>query len=170
MDEWPQWAGDIPTWITTAAIALAALQLFAERKKRAAEEVRESKSQASELTSWTVSDGGTKNFGLVVSNTSRSTFHNVEITVQLHDQLIKTPVRLTVLPPGTFYIRYSGDDPRGRDNSRPFAWEFPIDANSYDGWLRPYMNSPKYQVLKMAFKDNLKQAWHTDAQALLTKV
>jgi hypothetical protein len=166
MSEWPQWAGDLPTWITTIAIGLAAFQLFAERKKRAAEETRESKAQASELTAWAVSDPDPRVYGVVVSNTSRSTFHDVEISAKIHDRVTSRPIRLTVLPPGTFFVQFNGD----AKLADSYIWAFPIDSDSYDGWLRPYMNSPKYQVTGMTFKDNLKQSWTTDAQALLAKV
>ncbi|WP_157127134.1 hypothetical protein [Cnuibacter physcomitrellae] len=41
-----QWWGDLPTWITTAAVAIAVLQFMADRRRRRAEEDRESKVQA----------------------------------------------------------------------------------------------------------------------------
>jgi hypothetical protein len=169
MNDWPQWAGDLPTWITTIAIGLAALQLFTERKKRAAEEARESKAQASELTSWTVSDPDTKTYGVVFSNSSRSTFHDVLITAKIHGD-VKPPIKLTVLPPGVFFVQHSSGSGAGSDNpSSSYVWAFPIDSASYAGWLRPYMNSAKYQVMGMTFKDNLKQSWATDSEASLIR-
>jgi len=167
MDEWPRWAGDLPTWITTAAIALAAIQIFAERKKRAAEETRESKSQASELTAWAVSDPKNAMYGIVFSNTSRSTFHDVEIVAMIHGEIL-APVQLRILPPGSFFVRLAKKD-ASEPGKTSRLWDYPIDTSEYQGELRPYMNTDRYQVMSMSFRDNLKQSWETDAQALLTR-
>ncbi|KGJ75409.1 hypothetical protein GY21_09815 [Cryobacterium roopkundense] len=164
MAEWPLWAGDLPTWITTAAIGLAAVQLLLDRRKRAAEQVRESKAQASGLTAWTVSnpDATPRVYGVMVSNTSGSMFHDVAISAVMHEKPVDRPIALTVLPPGEYFVASPG--------TSNFTWDFPVAVKSDDKSLRPYMNTSKYQVTGMTFTDNLNQSWSTNEHALLTKV
>jgi len=161
MNEWPLWAGDLPTWITTVAIGLAAVQLLSEHRKRALEAVRDSKAQASELTAWTVSDPDAKPriYGVMVSNSSRSMFHDVAIYAVMHEKSADRPICLTVLPPGEYFVAFPGGD---------YTWAFPVPMKP--GTLRPYMNTPKYKVTGMTFKDNLNQSWATNEHALLTQV
>lgn len=162
MNEWPLWAGDLPTWITTVAIGLAAVQLLSEHRKRAAEAARESKAQASELTAWTVSDPDAtpKVYGVMVSNSSLSMFHDVKISAVMHEKSIDRPISLTVLPSGDYFVAL----PSGGN----YSWSFPFAM--VPGTMRPYMNTSKYKVTGMTFKDNLDQAWATNEHALLTQV
>jgi len=160
-----QWWGDLPTWITTVAIVIAALQFFNDRKRRAAEESRESKAQATGLTAWTVSDVAKpkpKPLGVVVSNTSGSTFHDIEIAVKFADKQTERPIRLKILPPGQYFIAYT---PHGQH-----LWGFAKLLEHCEGELQPYMNTSEYQIMSMGFADNLNQRWSTDAHAVLTAV
>jgi hypothetical protein len=50
------------------------------------------------------------------------------------------------------------------------VWKFPVAVASWDGWLRPYMNSDDYQVTGTQFTDNLGQRWHTDRHAVLSRM
>jgi hypothetical protein len=161
---WPAWYGDIPTWITTIAVAFAAGQFFVDRKRRAAEENREAKAQATQLTSWAVTDadGQPRVYGIVISNTSGSTFHDVVIDARMHDKPTPRPVELAILPPGDYFIRYNGTDEQ-------YTWSFAVAVDSYNGWLRPYMKSPKYMVRGIAFSDNLNQRWTTNEHAVLSR-
>ncbi|SMG24986.1 hypothetical protein [Agreia pratensis] len=157
-----QWLGDLPTWITAGAVIFAALQFLADKKLRMTEEARESKAQATGLTAWTVSDitKTPKPLGAVVSNTSGSTFHDIELTVQFGGRQTDRPIRLEILPPGRYFIAY---DPHGQ-----FLWKFPVGVEHYDGKLQPYMNAAGFQIVSMRFADNLNQRWSTDAHAVLT--
>ncbi|MDN4641127.1 hypothetical protein QCD70_12785 [Agreia sp. PsM10] len=158
-----QWLGDLPTWITTLAIALAAAQFLTDRKRRAAEEARESKAQATGLTAWTVSDIEThdpKVLGVVVSNSSGSTFHDVVITVKIDGSRVPRPISLKILPPGTYFVAYA---PKAK-----FVWEFALPIEACSGVLQPYMNTDGYQIESIDFADNLNQRWSTDARAVLT--
>ena len=163
-----QWWGDLPSWITTAAIAIAALQYFNDRKRRAAEESRESKAQATGLTAWTVSDvikpePKPKPLGVVISNTSGSTFHDIEITVKIGGKQTVAPINLEIMPPGQYFIAYT---PRSEDR----LWQFARIVERYEGELQPYMNTSGFQIMSMSFADNLNQRWSTDARAVLTAI
>jgi hypothetical protein len=159
-----QWLGDLPTWITTLAIALAAAQFWADRKRRAAEEARESKAQATGLTAWTVSDIHTsdpKVLGVVASNSSGSTFHDVTIKVKIDGATVLRPISLKILPPGTYFVAYA---PKST-----YSWAFPVAVHAHKGVLQPYMNTDAYQIESMHFADNLNQRWSTDARAVLER-
>jgi hypothetical protein len=158
-----QWFGDLPTWITTLAIVLAAAQFLLDRKRRAAEEARESKAQATGLTAWTVSDIETRDpkvLGVVVSNSSGSTFHDVAITVKIDKATVARPISLKILPPGSYFVAFT---PKGK-----FVWDFPLPLEACAGVLQPYMNTDDYQIVSIDFADNLNQRWSTDARAVLT--
>ena len=162
-----QWLGDLPTWITTAAIVIAALQYFNDRKRRAAEESRESKAQATGLTAWTASDVSKpeltqKPLGVVISNTSGSTFHDIEITVKFDNKQTARPIRLEIMPPGQYFVAYTPQ--------KKFHWQFPRLVERHEGELQPYMNTSEYQIMSMSFADNLNQHWSTDARAVLTAI
>lgn len=160
----PTWLGDLPTWITTLAIAIAAAQFVFERRRRRAEENRESKAQASELIAWTVTDvKPPRVYGVVVSNSSRSAFHDVTITLRLHGSETERPIQLDILPPGTYFVRHNG-------HGATHTWDFAVDASSYAGWLRPYMKSDKYRVTSIEFSDNLEQQWRASEHLVLTKI
>ncbi|KJC64780.1 hypothetical protein [Agreia bicolorata] len=162
MDQY-QWLGDLPTWITAGAVGIAALQFAADKRLRAIEEARESKAQATGLTAWTVSDIETHNpkvLGVVMSNSSGSTFHDVKITVKIDGTRVPWPISLKILPPGTYFVAHT---PKGK-----FIWDFPLPVEACAGVLQPYMNTDDYQIESIEFADNLNQRWSTDARAVLT--
>lgn len=164
MPGWPLWLGDLPTWITTLAVGVAVAHFLIDRKRRAAEEERESKAQATGLSAWTVTDVDAKprrTYGVVIANTSASTFHDVRIHTRLHRRE-PAPIRLDVLPPGTYFIQHNGE-------SAEHVWEFAVHEKSYGGWLRPYMKSGDYRVTSIDFSDNLDQSWRADQNAVLTR-
>ncbi|MCI0156008.1 hypothetical protein KNO15_04780 [Leifsonia shinshuensis] len=157
---WPIWAGDIPTWITTAAVGFAGAQLLVDRRRRAAEENREAKAQASKLSAWAVSDRNAVPlaFGVVVSNRSVSTFHNVSIVAKIHKKQIASEIHFEVLPPGEFFVELANGE-----------WEFAVEANEHGRMLRPYTRTEGYRVLSIGFTDNLDQRWSADAHMVLRR-
>ena len=167
MIDWPNWLGDLPTWVTSATIVIAALHYRNERGRRRAEEERDSKSQASKLCAWVAFDKASEarygKRGLVIANSSGSTFHDVAIDVQIHKNKPVTSLRLVVLPPGCYYAEHQGE---GTD----FAWAFPDPMDPADPRLRPYMKSPDYLVRNIEFHDALGQHWRTDERSVLSLV
>ncbi|GAB3623807.1 hypothetical protein GCM10027418_18910 [Mariniluteicoccus endophyticus] len=161
--DWPNWMGDLPTWITTLAVVVAAGQFLTDRNRRQAERDREAKAQASRLTAWAVTDPDPEHrrYGVMLSNTSGSTFHDVEVRVRMHGAETERPLRLNILPPGSFCALLN---PPGS----PFVWDFADSPECHHGHLRPYMKSDKYQILAVCFTDNLGQRWATDHRAVLT--
>lgn len=161
MPPWPHWLGDLPTWITTLAVAVAVGQFMIDRERRAREAEREVRAQATQLTSWTVTDAGSdpRAFGVVLSNTSGSTFHDVVVRVRIHAEEQPT-IKLLILPPGTYFVRLNRPGEK-------FPWVFAVERAEHPGHLRPYMRSEEYQVIALDFSDNLGQRWTTDHRARL---
>ena len=64
--------GDLPTWLTTLAIVVAASQFLLERGRRKEEQERNTREQARQLTVWTVTDPDSeaRSYGVILSNTS----------------------------------------------------------------------------------------------------
>jgi len=160
--EWPSWAGDIPTWVTTIAVGFAGGQLVIDRRRRAKEEERDAKSQASKLSAWAASDRSCepKAFGIVVSNRSGSTFHDVAISAKIHQKTVEQDVEFAVLPPGEYFVELLKDG----------EWEFAVESGEHGRALRPYTRTGGYRVLGMSFTDNLDQRWSTDGHMVLTRV
>jgi len=155
--------GDLPTWLTTLAIVVAASQFLLERDRRKEEQARETREQARQLTVWTVTDPDprSRSYGVILSNTSGSTFHDIEIQVRLHAQDV-SPLTLKILPPGTFYVEHAPQE--------SYTWRFPVDPLHCDHReLRPYMKSDKYQVTSLSFTDNADVRWHSDDRARLER-
>lgn len=167
MSDWPNWLGDLPSWVTTATIAIAALHYRNERGRRRAEEERDSKEQASKLCAWVAfdkaSEGSHGKRGVVIANSSGSTFHNVTIQVQIHKNRPITTLHLLVLPPGSYYAEHQGE-------GKEFPWAFPDPIGPTDPRLRPYMKSPDYLIRSIDFHDALGQRWQTDERSVLTLI
>jgi hypothetical protein len=159
--DYPNWLGDIPTWITTLAIAFGGYQLLIDRKRRAAEEDRLAKSQARKISAWAVTDVASepRQYGIVVSNRSDSTFHRVVVSTLMHGKdHSANPVIFTVLPPGDHYVQLISD-----------KWDFAIHVDEYEGHLRPYTRTPRYEITGLQFTDNLSQRWNADHNMVLSR-
>ncbi|WP_456286988.1 hypothetical protein M1D46_06835 [Microbacterium sp. JZ70] len=102
-------------------------------------------------------------YGVVVSNTSGSTFHDIVIDVTMHGERVEHPIEMNVLPPGEYFVMLN---PKGS----PFAWDFAKHTSEYDGNLRPYTKSDRYRVLGYAFSDNRMQRWTVDERAVLNSL
>lgn len=164
MGDWPNWMGDLPTWITTAAVVLAVAQFLADRRRRRAIEDRERKEQARQLTAWVVTDPreDARQYGVVLSNTSGSTFHDIACRITIHGETVDTDLSLLTLPPGTYFVAYAPHS--------TYRWAFADLASDHDGSLRPYMKTAKYQIESITFSDNLENRWSIDNRAVLTLI
>lgn len=152
--------GDVPTWITTLAVLLAVVQYLGERKRRRSESDREAREQATNLTVWTVTVMGTdRRYGVRISNTSGSTFHDVRIHALIHGEA-RRPIKLLIVPPGDHFVPFNGND-------HDYTWDLARDVAEEDSDLRPYMQSDKYRVTSVQFRDNVGQQWATDDRAVL---
>lgn len=153
--------GDVPTWITTLAVILAVVQYLGERKRRRAESEREARKQATNLTVWTVTVVGTdRRYGVRISNTSGSTFHDVRVDAMIHGEVARRPIELLIVPPGDYFVPFNG-------NEHEYTWDFAREVAEEDCDLRPYMKSDKYRVDSVQFRDNVGQQWTTDDRAVL---
>ncbi|WP_291037691.1 hypothetical protein [Herbiconiux sp.] len=160
MTDLPSWIGDLPAWITTLAVAISASQYLAERSKRREEVERASQAQATHLSAWAVTDAGERRtYGIRLSNTSGSTFHDVRIDAVIHDRPVARPIILKIVPPGDYFIEHT--------KNGDASWELAQSVDEHDGWLRPLMQSDKYRVTRMTFNDNRNRSWATDDHAVL---
>ncbi|MGD8195298.1 hypothetical protein ACEXQB_012545 [Herbiconiux sp. P18] len=142
-------------------MAIAAIQYLHERRRRRQEAEREARQQATNLTAWTVTDAGElRHYGVRLSNTSGSTFHDVHIETVMHGSPVRGPIRLLIVPPGDYYIGLA-------EKNAPYPWQFARAVEEHDGALRPYMQTDQYRVTSMRFSDNLNQTWVTDDRAVL---
>lgn len=161
MTVWPVWLGDLPTWITTIAVGLAAGQYVAERRRRRDESERESRVQASHLTAWAVTDPGPhRRYGVRVANSSGSTFHDVRIEAVIHARSVPSPPMLAIVPPGDYFLEFL---PSGASAS----WRLASAVEEYPGTLRPLMQTRDYRVTRVRFTDNRGRHWITDDSASL---
>lgn len=156
------WLGDLPTWITTLAIVIAVLQFAMDRSRRKEEQERERREQARQLTTWVATyPKSPREYMIILSNTSGSTFHDVSVSAVIHGEKV-APLNLNILPPGEFFVQY--------DPENNYTWRFAqsVDACTFDE-LRPYMKSNKYRIISADFTDNADVRWHTDDRARLTE-
>ncbi|WP_153002088.1 hypothetical protein [Leucobacter chromiiresistens] len=162
---WPVWMGDIPTWVTAAAVVFAAGSYNLDRARQRTETEREAREQANRLTAWIVTDpdGQKRKYGVVLDNSSGSGFRDVSVTVKMHSALVDKPIRLVMLPPGRYYVEFdSAND--------AFPWKFATEVpNTVDECLRPIMHSIKYQVRSVTFTDTREQRWVRDASFVLAR-
>lgn len=162
---WPIWLGDLPTWITAAAIGTGAASYFLDRDRRREEKAREESAQAVQLSAWTVTDvtSEPRTYGVVIDNRSNSTFHGIEIHVQLHREPTSRPIELSTLPPGRYWVAYNGPHEK-------YVWDFPIEVGEYEGgYLRPYTKTEGYKVERMEFLDSSGMRWSRDEKAALRR-
>ncbi|QAY64073.1 hypothetical protein ET495_13540 [Xylanimonas allomyrinae] len=154
--------------MTTAAVFFAGGQLVLDRRRRETEEDRASKHQASKLSAWAVSDRQSQPlaFGVVVSNRSDSTFHNVAVDAFIHHKQC-TQISLTVLPPGEYFVEL---DQKNSADHRNWAWEYAVEQREHGRSLRAYTGTEGYSVLSIAFTDNLDQRWRADKHMVLRRV
>lgn len=165
MGDWPNWMGDLPTWLTTAAIGFAALSYVADRRRHRDEKEREAKAQARNLSAWAVTDvdAEPRVYGVILDNASGSTFHDVKVWATFHNKPARRQIELYTLPPGQHFVQFNGNDAR-------YTWAFPIPISTYVGSpLVPYTKTEGYQVDRVEFTDNLDQHWAADKHAVLRK-
>lgn len=150
--------GDLPAWITAAAVIFAGSQYLIERDRRRDEQDRAERMQASQLSAWPVSNRHSQPlaYGVLISNRSTSTFHDVVVEAVLFGNR-QQKLALKVLPPGDYFVPIKDSE-----------WDFPLSTAEYGGHLRPYTRTDRYFIASMAFTDNRGRIWHTDRRMLLT--
>lgn len=130
-----------------------------ERERRAREE-------PSRVNAWQavkVCDGSRK-YGLVVANRGENPVYDVDLAAMTwakgaaQDATQLTPLRLRILPPGTYYFEHVGGQ---------FHWDFGEDVAAVDGTVRPVMKTDKLAVQGLEFRDSADIRWRRDASGLL---
>lgn len=155
-----EWVGALAACLTAVAAVFAAFQYRLERGRRRDELDRAAKDQALGFSAWAVSDRRSPlKYGVVASNRSRSTFHDVRIDAVLFgEQLPK--VELNVLPPGDFFIEFNQD---------AWEWEFAVSCAEHGGHLRPYTRTGRYRVRSVNFMDNCEATWKMNEHMVISQ-
>lgn len=155
------WISAIASLIATVTVVIAVSEYFAGRERRRRDSDRERREQARQLTAWaaTIPVEGARRYGVVLSNTSGSTFHDVEAEVVLFGESTSRPIRLSIIPPGRYWVEYTPSHSSG--------WEFPVERSVIEDEIRPYMMTDKYRVHRVTFTDNMGQRWQSDDHARL---
>ncbi|WP_460801677.1 hypothetical protein [Microbacterium sp. GXF6406] len=162
---------DIVTALTAIGALIAAVlgarhakQLFiveANRDEHAAE--RERQNQASKAFAWVASRIGADatTYGVVVVNSSEQAIYDVEVRVAGAKGNERTPITLTVLPPGAYYLG---------ESSESYGWEFASRLRSFDDEIRPVTKSKQRGITAMTFRDSSNLTWGRDREGKLFSV
>lgn len=160
---------DVVTALTAIGALLAAVfgaknaaRLFGiEAKRDAAAAAREVQSQASKAFAWVATRISKREFyGVVIVNSSEQAIYDVVVRVTGADEVERTPVRLTILPPGAYYLE---------ESPQAYGWTFASRLRSFDEEIRPVTKSRKRRVVGMSFRDSSNVAWVRDAEGLLAR-
>lgn len=160
---------DVVTALTAIGALIAAVfgaknaaRLFGiEAKRDAAAAAREVQSQASKVFAWVATRISKREFyGGVIVNSSEQAIYDVVVRVTGADEVERTPVRLTILPPGAYYLE---------ESPQAYGWMFASRLRSFDEEIRPVTKSRKRRVVGMSFRDSSNVAWVRDAEGLLAR-
>lgn len=164
--------GDIPTWITAAVAVVAAVVGLGQYRDQVAvskeNAERERRAQASQLVAWLVVEEQSglndpaasppaPRWGLLLRNSSELTFSNVRVETNFGEH--KAIAKVVTLPPGDIFL------PRGRKTDR-YDFGFPEFVANVADDFKP-VNSAKYMVNGLTFRDNQGQHWAISAEGLL---
>lgn len=132
-----------------------------EAKRDATAAAREVQSQASKAFAWVATRISEREFyGVVVVNSSEQAIYDVEVRVTGADEAERTPVRLTILPPGAYYLE---------ETPQAYGWTFASRLRSFDEEIRPVTKSRKRRIVGMSFRDSSNVAWVRDVDGLLAR-
>ena len=101
--------------------------------------------------------------GMVIVNLSDAPVYSVEIFATRQDGQPEPRLRLTILPPGTFYVE--------RREADRYHWGFPdeIEQLRQDWLIRPIMKKPTWQVSAMTYTDASERQWRRDGRGVLLR-
>ncbi|MCD5348447.1 hypothetical protein [Agromyces sp. S2-1-8] len=160
LDNLAEWIGALAACLTAVAVVFAAFQYRLDRSRRRDELDRAAKEQAMRFAAWVVSDRRPpKQYGVVASNQSRSTFHNVRIDAVLFGESLPE-IELNVLPPGDFFVAL---DQKTRE------WRYAVACAEHGGHLRPYTRTGRYKVRSVSFMDNREATWSMNEHMVVTQ-
>ena len=160
---------DVVTALTAIGALIAAIagakhagRLFGiEAKRDEAAAARELQSQASKAFAWVATRIGDRDFyGVVVVNSSEQAIYDVVVRVTGANEAERPPVRLTILPPGAYYLEESPE---------AYGWEYASRLRSFEEEIRPVTKSRKRRILGMSFRDSSNITWTRDVEGMLAR-
>ncbi|MGV2900517.1 hypothetical protein ACNPM4_02485 [Microbacterium sp. AGC62] len=159
---------DVVAALTAILALFAAIAAAKQAKKLYVVEVerdedaaaRKRQSQATKVFAWVAARIGSETtYGVVVVNSSDQAIYDVQVRVADAHGAERTPVTLTTLPPGSYYLGERSDS---------FGWEFASGLDSFEEEIRPITKSRNRLVTGMRFRDSANLVWARDEQGLLT--
>jgi hypothetical protein len=168
--------GSVADWLTAGASAGALGVAFAafwtarrlgrlefDRDVRARE--RGQREQAASVTAWVATqivNGKEAGYGVVLHNASQNVVYDLSVSTTSKLPRWELPaLKLTVLPPGTYWTR-----------SRPktaYKWDFPVEVSRLADEIRPVSKSQEIGVAHLAFRDSSDQFWERRANGILAQ-
>lgn len=169
--------GDIPSWslvIIALVAAIIGLNQYKDQvqvSKQNGERLR--REQASCFAVWWVielkkpqtdpaSGGQNGRWGVLLRNSSLSTFTNVQIQTKCKEVL--STVTMYTLPPGDVFLPWNPEGSRSK-----FDFSYPEYVPNVSGDFNP-VNSHTYEVESVSFSDNEGRRWMVDKGGKLSEV
>ena len=165
--------GTVADWLSAIAslgalgVAFAAFgtarrlgRLEVERDHRARDHGR--REQATSVTAWMAAeivDGKATAYGVVLRNSSPNVVYDVTVTTKSKSDAASHPLVLTVVPPGTYWVRSQLET--------RYKWAFPVDVARIRHEIRPVSKSQQIGVELLVFRDTSDQLWERRANGIL---
>ena len=161
--------GSIPDVFTAAAAIGALIAAWAAwrqsqkllQREAARDELsreRDRQEQASKVFAWTavrVKDGD--HYGAVVTNSSDQAIYRVIAVVTNSAGQPRTPIRLSVLPPGPYFL----------EENDTYGWEFSRRLRTFEEEIRPVNKAKRRVVVSLCFRDSHNEWWWRDRDGVL---
>ena len=158
---------EIVTALTAIGALIAAIvggrqakRLFQIESARDAEAARRTaQEQASKVFAWVASRiGETTTYGVVIVNSSEQAIYDVELQVLGSGGVPRPTIRLTTLPPGSYYLGERHDS---------YGWDFAAHLRSFEDEIRPVTKSKSRCVRTLHFRDSSNALWQRGADGRL---
>ena len=135
-------------------------RLEVERDARSRDRGR--REQAMSVTAWMAAqivDEQAVGYGVVLRNSSSNVVYDVTVTTKSKSAAASQPLVLTVVPPGTYWVRSQPDE--------RFKWAFPADIARIRQEIRPVAKSQQIGVERLVFRDASDQLWERQSNGML---
>jgi hypothetical protein len=158
--------GNLADWVAAVgslgALVVAALAWLTARRVGAREEARAKRDQAEKISAWFASEIREERvlaWGIMLKNSSPNLVYDVEVVAKSKLGGTTKPLRLTSLPPGTYWVSWG---------AKAKAWEFPVDSSGVENELRPVVSSERLGIQFLRFRDASDGVWKREEQGSLT--
>lgn len=127
-----------------------------ERKRDLEQSEAAARADAAQVHAWTASwydERDSRTDGLVITNGSNRPVFGMRVESQGYRQERKAPLALTIVPPGEYFVKETGDN---------YHWGFPEFVSELGGVLRPIMKNDTWRVTSLQFTDINEVRWRRE--------